>query len=567
LSSGRYAHTVTLLPNGKVLVAGGFSTTFLASAELYDAGLGFSASWQPQITTFTSPLGLGGNLILTGSGFRGISGASSGNTQNSSGDYPVVQLRSMENGQTLFLHTASWPATSYISGAVSGLSPGWAMATMFVNGIPGPAGILILRTGATVTLGSLNQPYDGSPKNATATTSPFGLTVNFTYDGSATAPTAAGSYTVVGTISDTNYVGNGTGTLVITLAALPAGVWTSVAPMTAPRWGSASGEINGKIYIAGGYNGSHTTTVDAYDPVANTWSALPNLSGVHTGSAFGVIDGKLYLAAGTGSSTFTGTVEAYDPVSNTWSAKASIPTQRGSGAGGVLNGLLYVAGGYNGGGTLSTVEAYNPVTNTWSAKASMSGPRQSFGLGAVNGILYAIGGYDQGTGQALNTVEAYDPVANTWTARTPMPSARIGVAVTVLNGTLYVIGGADPTNATVYATVEAYDPVLNVWTTLAPLNVAAVVPNAVTVNDRIYVSGGYTSGGASPVSTTEYFTSPVSTGIADQATTNSATLHGSISPAGNTVPTHFEYGTTSAYGSSVGGKMSAALASVQSHRH
>ena len=34
-------------------------------------------------------------------------------------------------------------------------------------------------------------------KNATATTVPAGLTVNFTYDGSATAPTNAGTYAVV----------------------------------------------------------------------------------------------------------------------------------------------------------------------------------------------------------------------------------------------------------------------------------------------------------------------------------------------------------------------------------
>ena len=40
---------------------------------------------------------------------------------------------------------------------------------------------------------------------ATATTTPSGLTVNFTYNGSSTVPTAAGSYTVVGTISDSNY--------------------------------------------------------------------------------------------------------------------------------------------------------------------------------------------------------------------------------------------------------------------------------------------------------------------------------------------------------------------------
>ena len=68
---------------------------------------------------------------------------------------------------------------------------------------------------ATVTLGSLSQTYDGTARSATATTNPAGKTVTFTYNGSATAPTNAGSYTVVGTISDANYQGSATGTLVI----------------------------------------------------------------------------------------------------------------------------------------------------------------------------------------------------------------------------------------------------------------------------------------------------------------------------------------------------------------
>jgi hypothetical protein len=45
------------------------------------------------------------------------------------------------------------------------------------------------------------------------------LTVNLTYNGSATVPTNAGSYTVVGTINDSNYFGSATNTLVIAKAS------------------------------------------------------------------------------------------------------------------------------------------------------------------------------------------------------------------------------------------------------------------------------------------------------------------------------------------------------------
>ena len=71
---------------------------------------------------------------------------------------------------------------------------------------------------ATVTLGDLAATYDGTAKSATATTSPAGLNVVLTYDGGATAPTNAGSYTVAGTIDEANYEGSATGTLVIAKA-------------------------------------------------------------------------------------------------------------------------------------------------------------------------------------------------------------------------------------------------------------------------------------------------------------------------------------------------------------
>ncbi len=75
--------------------------------------------------------------------------------------------------------------------------------------------LVISKATATVSLGSLAQIYTGSPLAASATTSPAGLTVSFTYNGSETAPAAAGNYAVVATINDANYRGTATGTMVI----------------------------------------------------------------------------------------------------------------------------------------------------------------------------------------------------------------------------------------------------------------------------------------------------------------------------------------------------------------
>src|ERR1035441_2446002 len=78
--------------------------------------------------------------------------------------------------------------------------------------------LVVLKESAAVTLGNLSQTYDGTAKNVSAVTVPANLTVNLTYNGGA-APTNAGSYTVVGTISDANYAGNATNTLVIATAS------------------------------------------------------------------------------------------------------------------------------------------------------------------------------------------------------------------------------------------------------------------------------------------------------------------------------------------------------------
>ena len=61
---------------------------------------------------------------------------------------------------------------------------------------------------AFVTLGQLDQLYDGSPRTVTVTTTPAGLGTAVTYAGNVAAPVAPGSYDVVATVVDPNYSGS-----------------------------------------------------------------------------------------------------------------------------------------------------------------------------------------------------------------------------------------------------------------------------------------------------------------------------------------------------------------------
>jgi hypothetical protein len=181
LHNARSDHTATLLPSGKVMVAGGNRSrnVYLSSAELYDPGLGFQPGWQSSLTAVTSLIVPGSELTASGSRFKGISEASGGNAgQNSSSNYPLVQLLSLANEQTLFLPVdamTGWSDTSFTSTPItlmttssSGFPIGYALVTVFTNGIPSQSKF-VLATAATPTPTPTPTPTATSTPTATPT--------------------------------------------------------------------------------------------------------------------------------------------------------------------------------------------------------------------------------------------------------------------------------------------------------------------------------------------------------------------------------------------------------------
>src|SRR5205823_2561171 len=207
LSTARDNHTATLLPNGKVLVAAGFNGGVLASAELYDIGLGFvRPDWQPQITTATSPLILGTSLVLTGSRFQGISQASGGNYQDSSTNYPVVQLRAIDSSHVAFLPVdpiAGWSDTSFTSTPVNNFPPGPALVTVFTNGIPSDSKYLVVTATPTPTPTATPTAAASATPTAAASATPTAAASATPTAAASATPTAAASATPTAAASAT----------------------------------------------------------------------------------------------------------------------------------------------------------------------------------------------------------------------------------------------------------------------------------------------------------------------------------------------------------------------------
>ena len=174
---------------------------------------------------------------------------------------------------------------------------------------------------ATVTLGSLAPTYDGMPEAATATTNATGTSsFTFTYNGSTTIPTAAGTYTVVGTLVNTNYQGSDTETLVIGQAPLMV-VAANASGVEGQPPPTFTGTITG-IRNSDPITATYSTTPGAANE-EGSYAIMPTLSDGGTGKlanysiaitngAFNVADAPLTAGALTApTGTGLGTVSTY----------------------------------------------------------------------------------------------------------------------------------------------------------------------------------------------------------------------------------------------------------------
>ena len=279
------------------------------------------------------------------------------------------------------------------------------------------------------------------------------------------------------------------------------GQWGLRAPLIEPNSEFAFAELNGKLYLLGGYPASRQTarTVQVYDIASGNWQLGPPLPEPNNHGMAAGVNGRVYLIGGqtmADAPTYVDTVYELDPGKGAWVEKARMPTARSSGVAVVHDGKIYVAGGRPPRG--SDFAVYDPRSDSWQVLPSLPTQRNHFTGAAIDGRIHFVGGRQgDGLSPLMTTAhEVYDPQSGAWTNAAPMLRARSGMNGVMARGCFHVWGGEGP--AGMFPDHDYYDRRIDKWTRLRdmPIPVHGVYGSAF-VDGLIWASGGGTSIGGS----------------------------------------------------------------------
>jgi N-acetylneuraminic acid mutarotase len=321
LVTARSGHTATLLPNGKVLVVGGYGSNGapLASAELYDPAKGTWATTGSLAAArfhHTATLLPNGKVLVVG----GYGGSTSGNLASAEVYDPA---------------SGNWAVTGSLAAARE-----YHTATLLPNG-------KVLVVGGSGFYLASAELYDQATGNWIAT-------------GSLKTGRSLHTATLLsnGTVLVAGGFG-GSGYLASAEVYDPAsGNWTATGDAATPRDGHTATLLsNGTVLVVGGNgpNGS-PATAELYDPTTGNWATTDNPGSTRLGHTATVLaNGKVLVAGGSAANLL------YDPASARWATAGSLVTPRVYHTATLLpNGKVLLAGGDNGG----TAELYDPAAPT-----------------------------------------------------------------------------------------------------------------------------------------------------------------------------------------------------------
>lgn len=214
----------TTVTQGRLTVDGSLAATVTTVSAGATLGGGGSIGGAVTCNGFLNPnpggtLSLGNGLALGATGVLAFELGSAPSRIAVTGDLVLDGTVNVTAGpgfaagtHTLITHTGALTNNTLVIGTM----PAGYTANID-TGVSGQVrlNVTALRIPATVALDDLSATYDGAPKPVRATTTPAGLNVDLTYNGSPDPPTVPGSYVVGAVIDDPGYEGSASGTLVI----------------------------------------------------------------------------------------------------------------------------------------------------------------------------------------------------------------------------------------------------------------------------------------------------------------------------------------------------------------
>jgi len=495
MNSARYAHTATLLLNGQVLVVGGNSGTpaapnAIANAELYNPVTG---NWTPTTALtaaamqHTATLLPSGNVLVVG-GNSGAAALATGYVYNPNTTLWTAVGNNLPVG--VYNHAATVIATNQV----------------LISGGQNTAG----------TSQTQSEIYDPVANTFAATTGAMNA--------------ARANHVLVRYSTGTVLAAGGfAGGLAVATAEnfnAATGKWTVTGNMVHAR-GQASAALlpSGQIAVAGGYGGGAALlTAELYTPSVGTWGATATSLMIARESAAGaLLPSAKFMVAGGSAAAVNSSVDILDLGGGAYVATGNMTVTRSAPTATLLpNGQVLIAGG----GT-NTAELYNPATGAFTATAgNMSVVRigHTASMLPTGQVLITGGGPSFAAGASYASCELYNPATQTFALTGPMNTGRTVHTSTLLNsGKVLVTGGSTNSNGSVVTpTAELYDPNTAVWTPTSPLNTARINHSAaILINGNALIVGGQAAFGGAGLNTAELY---VSTAGTFQYTTNNLSI-------------------------------------------
>jgi hypothetical protein len=410
--------------------------------------------------------------IGTPQGFVATGTYSDGTTQDLSGTVSWTDnsggsgLWTGSNWTAPFLGMATDTITATATGAgVAGAS------------VAGTTTVTTIKALAAVTLGGLSQTYTGSALAATASTSQGSLAVSLTYNGSSTTPTAAGSYTVVGTIIDANYAGTATGTLVIGKATATVTLGGLSQTYTGSALAATAGTTPSGLTVNLTYNGSTTvpTTAGSYTVVGTISDS--NYQGTRSGT---LVIGKATptitwptASAITYGQTLANSTLSGGSATPTGGSFAFTTPSTAPGAGTASQSVTY---------TPADTTDYSTGVSTVSVLVNRATPTITWATPAA--ITY-------GTALSGTQLNASSTVAGTF-VYTPASGTVLTAGSQSLSVTLTPTDSTDYTTATsgVTLTVNQATPTVNAWPTASAITVGQTLASSTLTGGSTTPTGG-----------------------------------------------------------------------------